>query len=269
MKQRIDRRIELGLTQTDAARRASVSLATWRRWEEDPDSVSQKTRDACEGVLAARSEHERALEKLTNSFTTAWQDSPRLTPRQAYAIALELDTWDDLFLKPWLDDPREPLHTRPPFDDFDLRVMMLIGESRAWVAAVQERCRVISDEIKRGILPFDRPGPLIDEVLIGAALSGAQASLEDLPESFEHVPAREAVDDEENDEYLIGDDDWDAVSDGFDDICRWDEWEVPIRLGHPLLPAVLAQRHPYTWFDAEEATGPGYLQRLSGLIVDG
>lgn len=39
--------------------------------------------------------------------------------------------------------------------------------------------------------------------------------------------------------------------------CRWDEWEVPIRQSHPLLPAVLAERHPFTWFDAEEATGPG------------
>jgi len=116
------------------------------------------------------------------------------------------------------------------------------------------------------MLPFDRPGPLIDEVLIGAALHGAQESLEDMPELFERIPAREAVDGDED--YVIGDDDWDAVSDGFDDACEWDEWEVPLRQGHPLLPAVLAQRHPFTWFDGGEPSGAGYLQRLSGLVLD-
>lgn len=268
MNERIDRRTALDLTQTDAAHRAGVSLATWRRWEDAPDFVSQKTRHACERVLAARSEHEMALDKATHAFTTAWQDSPHLTPRQAYAIALELDTWDDLYLSPWISDPSGPLHEVPPFADFDLRVMMLVGESRAWAEAVRQRCRVIAEEIEAGTLPFDRPGPLIDEVLIGAALSGAQASLEDMPEIYERIPERDSVDDEVNDEYLLGDNDWDAVSDDFDDMCRWDQWEVPLRHSHPLLPAVLAERHPYRWFDAEEATGPGYLQRLSGLVVD-
>ncbi|WP_426718196.1 hypothetical protein [Corynebacterium auriscanis] len=90
--------------------------------------------------------------------------------------------------------------------------------------------------------------------------------LKDRPELFEQIPSREAVDDD--DIYLIGDDDWDVVSDGFDDVCRWDEWEVPILQGHPLLPAILAERHPYTWFHGGEPSGPGYLQRLSGLVVD-
>lgn len=266
MSERSDRRIELDLTQTDAARKADVSLATWRRWEEDPDSVSAKTRIACEDVLEGASEFERALSKSAVAFTGSWQDSPRLTPRQAYAIAVELDGWADGEIAEWLRDPSESLHEVAPFHHFDLRVMMLVGENRAWAEAVRRRCRVISDEIEAGTLPFDRPGPLIDEVLIGATLDGAQASLKDMPELFERIPAREAVDDDED--YVIGDDDWDAVSDGFDDVCEWDEWEVPLRQGHPLLPAVLAQRHPFTWFDGGEPSGAGYLQRLSGLVVD-
>lgn len=268
MNERTDRRTELDLTQTDAARRAGVSLATWRRWEEAPGSVSEKTRRACESALERVSESDLALSKEVAAFTRAWQDSPRLTPRQAYAIALELDMWDDLHLSSWISDPTGPLYDVPPFDEFDLRVMMLVGESRAWAEAVRRRCRVLSDEIEAGRLPFDRPGPLIDEVLIGAALTGAQASLEDMPEIFERVPARKAVDDEAEDEYLLGDDDWDAVSDGFDDACRWDEWEVPLRQGHPLLPVILAERHPFTWFDLVEPTGPGYLQRLSGFVLE-
>ncbi|PRI10524.1 helix-turn-helix domain-containing protein [Leucobacter massiliensis] len=268
MNERTDRRTELDLTQTDAARRAGVSLATWRRWEEDPNSVSEKTRRACESALQRVSELDLAMSKEADAFTRAWQNSRRLTPRQAYAIALELDTWDDLYLSPWISDPSGPLYDVSPFDEFDLRVMMLVGENRAWAEAVRRRCRVLSDEIEAGTLPFDRPGPLIDEVLIGAALAGAQASLEDMPEIFDRIPAREAIDDEAEDVYLLGDDDWDAVSDGFDDACMWDEWEVPLRQGHPLLPAVLAERHPFTWFDLVEPTGPGYLQRLSGLLVE-
>ncbi len=261
MGERSDRRTQLDLTQADAARKAGVSLATWRRWEEEPDSVSAKTRAACQSVLENVTDFERALAKSAAAFTAAWSDSPRLTPRQAYAIALELDGWADMDIAEWLREPSEPLHEVSPFYHFDLRVMMLVGESRAWAEAVRQRCRTVSDEIEAGTLPFDRPGPLIDEVLTGAALSGAQASLDDMPEIFDRIAPRPAVDDEEGKEYLIGDDDWDAVSDGFDDECQWDEWEVPLRRNHPLLPAVLAERHPFSWFDAVEPSGAGYLQR--------
>jgi hypothetical protein len=267
VSERSDRRIELDLTQAGTARKADASLATWRRWEEDPDSVSAKTRIACEDVPEGASDFERALSKSAVAFTGSWQVSPRLTPRQAYAIAVELDGWADRDITEWIRDPSESLHDVAPFHHFDLRVMMLVGENRAWAEAVKQRCRVISNETEAGTLPFDRPGPLIDEVMIGAALDGAQALLEDMPELFERIPQREAVDGDG--EYLIGDEDWDGLSDGFDDDCECDEWEVPLRQGHPLLPAVLAQRHPFTWFDAREPSGPGYPQRLAGSLVAG
>lgn len=266
MNERTEGRNELELTQADAARQAGVSLATWRRWEIDPDSVSAKTRIACEDVLEGASAFERALSKLAEAFTSSWRNSPRLTLRQAYALAVELDSWADGEIAEWLHDPSGPLHEVAPFCHFDLRVMMLVGENRAWAEGVRQRCRIISNEIEMGSLPFDRTGPLIDEILIGAALEGAQSLLKDLPELFERIPSQEAVDDD--DFYLIGDDDWGVVSDGFDDVCRWDEWEVPILQGHPLLPTILAERHPFSWFDGGEASGSGYLQRLSGLVVD-
>ena len=95
MDERTKRRVELELTQEEAARKAGVSLATWRRWELDPGSVSMKTRVACEDVLEATSDFERALSKSAVAFTGSWQDSRRLAPRQAYAIAVELDGWAD------------------------------------------------------------------------------------------------------------------------------------------------------------------------------
>jgi hypothetical protein len=64
-------------------------------------------------------------------------------------------------------------------------------------------------------------------VLVGASLNGARGSWENKPEIYERIPARDAVDDDGV--YAIGGDDWDAVSDCFDDVCKWDEREVPLR----------------------------------------
>lgn len=138
MNSRTDRRTELGLTQSAAATSAGLSLATWRRWEEDPESVNAKTRTACERVLAGESEHSRALAKSAAAFDAAWRGSPHLTPRQAYAIAMELDGWADTDIADWIQQPARPLHQISPFDLFDLRVMMLVGESRAWAEAVRQ-----------------------------------------------------------------------------------------------------------------------------------
>lgn len=257
MNKRAGLRSELGLTQSAAAMSAGISLATWRRWEEDPESVSAKTRGACDRVLSSEKEPSRAHAESATAFETAWNDSRQLTPRQAYAIATELDFWADTELSEWVSHPDEPLHQVAPFDRFSLRVMMLVGENRAWTEAVRQRCYAISNEIEAGVLPFDRPGPFIDEVLIGAALDGARSSMEDMPELFDRIAARDG--DEANGDYLIGDEDWDIVSDGFDDVCRWDEWEIPLHSDHPLLPALLKQRPPYTWFDQPGTSGVGDL----------
>jgi hypothetical protein len=66
----------------------------------------------------------------------------------------------------------------------------------------------------------------------------------------------------------LSDEDWDLVRDQFDDRCRWDEWEIPLHRNHPLLDAVLADRHPYTWFDPSEGWGAGRLQRLTGVTAE-
>jgi hypothetical protein len=67
----------------------------------------------------------------------------------------------------------------------------------------------------------------------------------------------------------MSDDDWDWVADAFDQECRWDEWDLFIRRNnHPLLPAVLADSHPFTWFDLKPSSGAGYLQRLLGQVVE-
>lgn len=206
------------------------------------------------------------------TFERQWRDCPHLTPRQAYALAATLDIWADLHIAGWLEGRGEPLHSVPPFDDFDLRVMMQVAENRAWAEGVRRRCHKVSDEIKQGTLPFDRSGPYIDEVLIGAALESAQAYLDDVPDAFEGLSVRDATgldgsgDDEE---HLVCDADWDIVSDDFDDRSCWGEWEVPLYTNHPLLPLILAERHPYTWFDVPEAADPDELKVLADLFPGG
>ena len=255
MNPRLERRTEIGLSQAAAASEAGVSLATWRRWEEEPAVVSERTRRACEAVIDARSTMDRALQKSAEEFENAWGESQRLTPRQAYALALTLDGWADGELESWVRDPDVPLFEISPFNQFDRRVLFYIEGSRSWVQEMRERCYAISDELERGVLPFDRDGIFIDELLIGAAMSEAEDLLNDMPEVFDQISAREVEEENSNEalndatEVLLTDDDWDVVSDGFDAICRWDEWEVPRYIGHPLLPLFLAQRHPLTWFD--------------------
>ena len=267
MNERISRRSELGLTQPEAAARSGVSLATWRRWEEDPASVSAKTRAACEKTLSAKSALTKALEKSYAQFETAWSDCHYLTPRQAYSIAAVLDLWADLYIQGWLDEPmQEPLHNVGPFARFDRRIMFYVDGNQAWAEMVRDRCYAVSDEIEAGVLPFHREGAYIDELLIATALAEAEDMLGDAPDLFEGIAPRDGS--PEDDEGLSGDDDWDQLSDTFDDMCQWDDWEVPLYKNHPLLPAILAERHPFTWFDMVPASGPGYLQRLAGLVVD-
>jgi len=274
MNSRKQHREELGLSQTDAAALAKRSLATWRRWEEDPDSVSDKTRAACEKVLSETEPLFLIDEDLANKFETAWRDCYHLTPRQAYALASTLNWWADMTIAGWLNNPsEEPLHEIEPFSSLDIRVMIIVNENRAWAAAARDRCAAVAEEIEKGVLPFDRPGCFFDELLMALAVPFAQTMLEEETEAFYPLPARQAHDygDEEEDldeEYPIGDTEWDAVIDSFDDQSRWDEWDVPAINGYAVLPLILADHHPYSWFDVADGSGPGYLQRLVDLTVD-
>lgn len=176
-----------------------------------------------------------------------------------------LELWEDN-LREWLEGgyPNEPLHTMAPFSNFDCRVMIYVNENKAFAEKTWERCRVVAEQVSHGILPFHRDGCFFDELLIAAALGEAQDHLTEMPELFEGIPPRLSPVDED---MPVTDDDWDMVSDAFDDQCRWDEWEVPVYTDHPLLAAIIAERHPYTWFDPSPPTGPGHLRQLAGRVV--
>jgi hypothetical protein len=125
----------------------------------------------------------------------------------------------------------------------------------------QRRCYAVADQIAGGVLPFDRQGCYFDELLMALALPAAEEHLTEMPEVFEGINARLPFHNEEI--HSVGDDEWAMVGDDFDDRCRWDEWHVPVYNDHELLAAILAERHPYTWFDPSPGTGGGYLQDLA------
>ena len=47
----------------------------------------------------------------------------------------------------------------------------------------------------------------------------------------------------------MDDEDWDTVGERFDDRSRWGDWDTPFYNDSALLTAILAQYHPFTWFD--------------------
>lgn len=201
-------------------------------------------------------------------FEQSWGDCPYLTPRQAAAIASVIALWADTEIGEWLDGgwSREPLHAVTPFTRLDRRVMIYVDDNKAWAEKARERCYAVADQIAEGVLPFDRQGCFFDELLMGLALPAAQEHLGEMPEVFDDIGPR--LPSHYDEIHFFGDDEWDMVSDAFDDRCRWDDWEVSVEKDHHLLAAILAERHPYTWFDPSPGTGAGYLQRLANIVAD-
>jgi hypothetical protein len=256
-----EERERLRLNRAEAARRAEVSLPTLRKFEADPESVTPRSAAKCKRALeelAAMSRQEAVEPAPPGSLAKvaeAWENGI-LTPRQAYALAVTLSSWADVDLEDWLEGRTGgPLHRVIPFAYFDLRVMMLVDDNTAFAAKAIERCLAVDDEIEKGILPFDRDGCFFDEVLMGAALRGAEELYGAQPELFYDIPARPSLDArvleemDDDDEIPLADDDWEDVGEAFDSGARWDDWEVPVRIGHRLLPLILEIRHPFRWFD--------------------
>lgn len=83
-----DQRTEIGLTQEQAARRAGVSLATWRRWERDPTSVTEDVRAQCQGALDEAEDGQwddlTAILKITFSTDPATPERRQAELQEAY-----------------------------------------------------------------------------------------------------------------------------------------------------------------------------------------
>lgn len=162
-----------------------------------------------------------------------------MTPRQAYAISVQLDVWNDIEISEWVLSPDEPLHTMGPFEALDLCVMMMVGENRAWAAGVARRC-------------------------------AARAWAEVDPTLVEPVPARDETGADASDCVdRVEDDYWDELYGEFDDRARWTDYLYPLLIGNPALRLLLDERPPpLTWldpqFDRDPELSPS-LERMFGV----
>lgn len=265
MNERAQRRLDMDLTQAEAARRAGRSLDTWRKWEADPSSVGDESRRRCAAVVRFEAHDVPPESDVGEQYVRTWGDCPYMTPRQAYAISVQLDVWNDLAISEWVLRPEDPLYCVGPFDSLDLRVMMLVGDNRAWAAGVAQRCEAIAREIEAGVLPCDRPGPYMNEVLFGAAMNAARAWAAVDPTLMEPVPAR----DETRFDPSAGvnwteDDEWGELYGEFDDRARWIDYLSPLLIGNPALRLLLDKRPPLTWLDPRIEPDPE-LQRILGV----
>ncbi|WP_431957995.1 hypothetical protein [Nocardia lijiangensis] len=256
------------LTQSEAARLAGVSVATWRRWENDPDDVSATTRKKCETALkkAGRAEDEerrgdRILQQQADLFQKHWGESPFMTPRQALLVAYTLDFWADS--KGFILDG-EPFHDGNPFQRFDLRVMMLINENPAWLKNAWQQCYSLSKLLQHGINPLRHRHCLFDELILLAAVD----DLQDEPDE-EHpwpLPPERVTDWTDVDAELgpIEDDDWERLE---SHILEQSVFDIGIQAilgytcgdrdereyGDPTINNIgepgASLPHPYRWFD--------------------
>lgn len=197
-------------------------------------------------------------------FSEVWGDDPCLTARQAYGIAVALDWFADAEIDPWLENPSEaPLHEVPPFNQFDLRVMMLVGDNRAWAALAAEHCHAVAKTFRDGTASFFNPGatapPYFDELVVAAAVPFAQDQMHDMPEFYEGIPARMSAPDgaDDDDDWLLDDEDgWSRLIDILDDGSARPDWADPILGPHPSARCLMDENHPFTWFDRPSAPSP-------------
>ncbi|WP_147441681.1 hypothetical protein [Mycetocola lacteus] len=243
MNERLRRRRDLGLSQAGAARRASVSVSTWARWEVDPERVKESTGVACARVLGLAERTPEVRQRDQDTLEWKWLGGGFLTPKQAQVLVAILEAWANQDIARWLLAPgQRPLFQVPPFAYFDVRVMFRIAENRAFADAVARACRGIVNELKRGTVPFYSPGPYIDELLMGAAVREAiTRGISALDDSGLYRPRR-----------------WEDIAAQFTKRSYWNgagpgpeglEWDIPISPGHRQVSELLDARPPWTWFD--------------------
>jgi hypothetical protein len=216
----------------------------------------------------------KAEESWQEAAIRLWGDARRLTPRQAVTVSMTLGMWVEQ-LDEWLEyhgDPRfgqEPLAKIEPLVHFDARVLARLGDEEAFARNARDRCRVVADEVDRGLRPNERDGCYFDEVVFGLALDVGESEMEAFEESeaFAGVPATagnmnmdEEVDEDDDSDIILGDHDWGLALDIFANEAQWDDWGEPVLGGllgaSPILDQILEDRHPSTWFQTTGGQRP-------------
>jgi transcriptional regulator with XRE-family HTH domain len=157
----------LNLSQAEAARRAGVSLATWRRGEADISAVGARTRKKIREVLTAASQPVHSWVPL---FNTRFRGDP-LTPAEAHMLATELTMNGESF---HLDvDSVWDSHILGELPD---AVLMQVAERPQWLRRFLATSQILGGHLDKGRLP--RAENLAEAAALRIALTSP--SLEEL-----------------------------------------------------------------------------------------
>jgi hypothetical protein len=248
----------VNLTQPEAARRAGISLATWRRAEGDLASVSAKTRASVEralkGASAGRPAESPAITRLIKSLNASFSgEESALTPTMAMRLGLAFDSLgdDNLFLVPYLDGETSVSEYGVggclPLAGLPSSVILRIGGNRAWLERLTSTFRHLGRLLDAAVPPV--PQTLAGEYALHAAI-GVAADQEDdegPDDMLEMFPGLVRHADREGD--------WDRARAGlsglplgFPDLTE-DELADYLRDGRQ----VRSRLHPYRWWEPAAA----------------
>jgi hypothetical protein len=248
----------VNLTQPEAARRAGISLATWRRAEGDLASVSAKTRASVEralkGASAGRAPESPAIARLVRNLNAMFSgEESTLTPTMAMRLGLAFDSLgdDNLFLVPYLDGEESVSEHGVggclPLVSLPSSVILRVGGNRAWLERLTSTFRDLGRLLDHAVPPV--PQTLAGEYALHTAIRLAvdQEHDEGPGDMLEMFPGLERYADREED--------WDRARAGlsrlplgFPDLTE-DELADYLRDGRQ----ARSRLHPYRWWEPAAA----------------
>jgi transcriptional regulator with XRE-family HTH domain len=268
------RRNELGITQAEAAAKAGISLATWRRFEQSPGlgyradtirGVERALKLARKELVNLLGEEQPAIAMQTGkdrAWIAPWNELwgatnwPSISPLMACAIQAALDSGRDM-LESALDDSNFDPEEWPVLAEFDSRIFVEVGENKPWYRALANRMQHLVDAMDKGQLIDESCECFADAALFGAAVRDASATWDDDTEAWAGVsnvrpidndaaesPAA-SVDENWDDDY---DDRWDLFMDDLDNRMPYREWDC-VFPEYRKTRHLLNHRPVKTWFD--------------------
>lgn len=295
------RRNELGITQAEAAAKAGISLATWRRFEQAPalgyrantirgvERALKLTRKELATLLgedqpaiAGQTEREKAWIGPWNELwgATSW---PSISPRMACAIQVALDMGRDMLESALASSNFDP-EEWPVLEEFDPRIFIEVGENKPWYRALAERMQHLVDAMSKGQLIDESCECFADAALFGAAVRHAIAGWDEAAETWPGVSnalpaetgsAQDPVDGDDEDDWEEEEDDddrWDLFVDDLDDRMPYREWDC-VFSEYRKTRHLLNHRPVKTWFDEPdhelEAFRDGFQYNILALKLMG
>lgn len=229
-----------GLTQAEAAKIARISVATWRRAEDDLSSVSAKTRSAVERVLKAtrRRPQEKADELSLHArrINESFQEGP-LTPAMAVHLSATCGMAYDMITHDQVDLPDF-------MEELPDSVLFRVQGNHAWREKLAETFQRMASLLDSGVRP--RPRSLAAEYVLHTAIRWGRGTWSDMP-PWQYVEGIERQRD---------DPDWDAVAleisrfpFGFP---KFTEDEIADHIGSDGRIR-LSRLHPFRWWEPLDA----------------